>query len=114
MVEMQFADFVTCGFNQIVNNLAKLHWRWNEKADVGGAYAYRRWYRRGPVSFSVQRSLGLPIPPDSRKFIRVHRKMPRDYCWLHSKIRIRLCSLSTRDCTEAKAAWCPRVSTRPK
>ncbi len=34
MVEMQFADFVTCGFNQIVNNLAKLHYRWNEKADV--------------------------------------------------------------------------------
>jgi len=34
MVEMQFADFVTCGFNQIVNNLAKLHWRWEENADV--------------------------------------------------------------------------------
>ncbi len=34
MVEMQFADFVTCGFNQIVNNLAKLHYRWNENADV--------------------------------------------------------------------------------
>jgi 2-oxoisovalerate dehydrogenase E1 component len=34
MVEMQFADFVTCGFNQIINNLAKLHWRWGEKADV--------------------------------------------------------------------------------
>ncbi|HQW94808.1 MAG TPA: dehydrogenase E1 component subunit alpha/beta [Saprospiraceae bacterium] len=34
MVEMQFADFVTCGFNQIVNNIAKLHYRWNEKADV--------------------------------------------------------------------------------
>lgn len=34
MMEMQFADFVTCGFNQIVNNLAKLHWRWGEKADV--------------------------------------------------------------------------------
>lgn len=34
MVEMQFADFVTCGFNQIVNNLAKLHYRWNEHADV--------------------------------------------------------------------------------
>ncbi|MBK8505519.1 MAG: dehydrogenase E1 component subunit alpha/beta [Saprospiraceae bacterium] len=28
MVEMQFSDFVTCGFNQIVNNLAKLHYRW--------------------------------------------------------------------------------------
>ena len=34
MVEMQFADFVTCGFNQIVNNLAKLYYRWNENADV--------------------------------------------------------------------------------
>ncbi|MEL6538926.1 MAG: transketolase C-terminal domain-containing protein, partial [Bacteroidota bacterium] len=34
VVEMQFADFVTCGFNQIVNNLAKIHWRWGQKADV--------------------------------------------------------------------------------
>jgi 2-oxoisovalerate dehydrogenase E1 component len=34
IVEMQFADFVTCGFNQIVNNLAKTHYRWGEKADV--------------------------------------------------------------------------------
>jgi len=34
MVEMQFADFVPCGFNQIVNNLAKLHWRWGQNADV--------------------------------------------------------------------------------
>jgi len=34
MVEMQFADFVSCGFNQIVNNLAKLHWRWGHPADV--------------------------------------------------------------------------------
>lgn len=34
MVEMQFADFVTCGFNQIVNNLAKIYWRWGQNADV--------------------------------------------------------------------------------
>lgn len=34
MVEMQFADFVTCGFNQIVNNLAKIHYRWGINADV--------------------------------------------------------------------------------
>jgi 2-oxoisovalerate dehydrogenase E1 component len=34
VVEMQFADFVTCGFNQIVNNLAKSHWRWGQNADV--------------------------------------------------------------------------------
>ena len=34
MVEMQFADFVTCGFNQIINNLAKINWRWGQNADV--------------------------------------------------------------------------------
>jgi 2-oxoisovalerate dehydrogenase E1 component len=34
VVEMQFADFVTCGFNQIINNLAKIHWRWQQNADV--------------------------------------------------------------------------------
>ena len=34
MVEMQFADFVTEGFNQIINNLAKSHYRWGQNADV--------------------------------------------------------------------------------
>lgn len=34
MVEMQFADFVSCGFNQIVNNIAKIHYRWGHNADM--------------------------------------------------------------------------------
>ena len=34
VVEMQFADFVSSGFNPVVNYLAKSHYRWNEKADV--------------------------------------------------------------------------------
>jgi 2-oxoisovalerate dehydrogenase E1 component len=34
MVEMQFADFVSVGFNQIVNNLAKIHYRWGQNADI--------------------------------------------------------------------------------
>ncbi len=34
MVEMQFADFVSSGFNPIVNYLAKVHYRWNQQADV--------------------------------------------------------------------------------
>jgi len=34
VVEMQFADFVSSGFNPIVNYLAKIHYRWDEKADV--------------------------------------------------------------------------------
>lgn len=34
VIEMQFADFVSMGFNQIVNNLAKVHYRWGQNADV--------------------------------------------------------------------------------
>ena len=34
VVEMQFADFVSSGFNPIVNNLAKIHYRWGQCADV--------------------------------------------------------------------------------
>lgn len=34
VMEMQFADFVTVGFNQIINNLAKIHYRWGQNADV--------------------------------------------------------------------------------
>ncbi|KAF1856376.1 hypothetical protein Lal_00049231 [Lupinus albus] len=34
VVEMQFADFVSCGFNQIVNNLAKTYYRWGQTVDT--------------------------------------------------------------------------------
>jgi len=34
IMEMQFADFATVGFNQIINNLAKIHYRWGQHADV--------------------------------------------------------------------------------
>jgi len=42
MVEMQFGDFITCAFNQIVNNVAKTKYRWNQpvpmviRAPIGG------------------------------------------------------------------------------
>ena len=34
VMEMQFADFASVGFNQVVNNLAKIHYRWGQHADV--------------------------------------------------------------------------------
>ena len=34
VVEMQFADFITSGFTQVINNLAKSHYRWGQVADV--------------------------------------------------------------------------------
>ena len=34
IVEMQFADFVSCGFNQIINNISKNYYRWGEPVNV--------------------------------------------------------------------------------
>lgn len=34
VVEMQFSDFVSCAFTQIVNNAAKLHYRWGQNVDM--------------------------------------------------------------------------------
>ncbi|PJJ83224.1 alpha-ketoacid dehydrogenase subunit alpha/beta [Mucilaginibacter auburnensis] len=34
LVEMQFADFASSGFTQIVNHLAKTHYRWGQNVDV--------------------------------------------------------------------------------
>ena len=34
IIEMQFADFVSCGFNQIVNNIAKTHYRWGSSLNI--------------------------------------------------------------------------------
>ena len=52
VVEMQFADFVTCGFNQVINNLAKTHYRWGRKCGCGSPDAYRRrnWCRAIPLA----------------------------------------------------------------
>jgi 2-oxoisovalerate dehydrogenase E1 component len=34
VVEMQYADFITCGFNQVVNNLSTTHYRWGAPLNV--------------------------------------------------------------------------------
>lgn len=33
IIEMQFADFITSGFNPVVNNMAKMYYRWNQNID---------------------------------------------------------------------------------
>jgi 2-oxoisovalerate dehydrogenase E1 component len=57
MVEMQFGDFIACGFNQVVNNLAKTHFRWAEpvpvviRAPVGGGTGAGPFHSQNPESW---------------------------------------------------------------
>jgi len=57
MVEMQFGDFITCGFNQIVNNLAKTHYRWGApvpivvRCPVGGGVGAGPFHSQNPEAW---------------------------------------------------------------
>ena len=64
MVEMQFGDFITCGFNQIVNNLAKTHYRWGAGVPV---------VLRAPIGGGVGRR---PVPLAERRGVVHARRRP--------------------------------------
>ena len=57
IIEMQFADFVSCGFNQITNNIAKTHYRWNESLNItirmpyGGGMSAGPFHSQSPESW---------------------------------------------------------------
>ena len=57
MVEMQFGDFISCGFNQIVNNLAKTHYRWGAalpvviRVPVGGGSGAGPFHSQNPEAW---------------------------------------------------------------
>ena len=57
VVEMQYADFITCGFNQIVNNLATTHYRWGApvpvtvRAPFGGGVGAGPFHSQSPEAW---------------------------------------------------------------
>ncbi len=57
LIEMQFADFVSCGLNQIINNLAKSHYRWGQNADVVIRLPYGAGNSGGPFHSQSVESL---------------------------------------------------------
>ncbi len=52
VAEMQFADFISCGFDQIVNFAAKCRYRWGARGADGGARAFGRRHSRRSVSLA--------------------------------------------------------------
>ena len=73
IVEMQFADFVSCGFNQIVNNIAKTHYRWNQSLNIiirmpyGGGMSAGPFHSQSPESWFFH-TPGLKIVAPSTPF----------------------------------------------
>ena len=57
VAEMQFADFISCGFDQIVNFAAKCRYRWGARGAHGGARALGRRHSRRAVSLAEPRDV---------------------------------------------------------
>lgn len=62
IVEIQFADFVTCGFNQIVTNCAKAHYRWNLPAPMVIRLPNGGYIRGGPYHSSSTEAWFFHVP----------------------------------------------------
>lgn len=62
IVEMQFSDFVSCGFNQIVNNIAKVHYRWGQAADVVVRMPCGAGVQAGPFHSQTMESWFMHVP----------------------------------------------------
>ncbi|PAP78777.1 alpha-ketoacid dehydrogenase subunit alpha/beta [Rubrivirga marina] len=80
VVEMQYADFITCGFNQIVNNLATTHYRWGVpvpvtiRAPFGGGIGAGPFHSQSPEAWFCHVP-GLKVvvpatPADAKGLIR--------------------------------------------
>ena len=62
IVEMQFADFISCGFNQVINNLAKTHYRWNHPVSVTLRMPTGGGVNAGPFHSQNLESIFMHIP----------------------------------------------------
>ncbi len=85
VVEMQFADFVSCGFNQIVNNLAKTWYRWEAPVPVvvrlpyGGGVGAGPFHSQSPEAwFAHTPGLVVLAPSTPRDAIGLMKSAIRD------------------------------------
>ncbi|MBC6368936.1 thiamine pyrophosphate-dependent enzyme [Algoriphagus sp. AK58] len=99
MVEMQFADFVSVGFNQIVNNLAKIHYRWGQNADVVVRMPTGAGTAAGPFHSQSNEAWffhtpGLKIvypsnPHDAKGLLNAALEDPNPYLYFENKLLYR-------------------------
>ena len=62
VIEMQFADFISCGVNQVINNLAKTHYRWGHEVNVTIRMPSGGGVSAGPFHSQNLESLFMHIP----------------------------------------------------
>ena len=99
IVEMQFGDFITCGFNQIVNNLAKTHYRWGAevpvviRAPVGGGVGAGPFHSQCPEAWFTHlpgvKVVAPAFPEDARRLLLGAIDDPNPVLFLEHKLLYR-------------------------
>src|SRR5690606_2891458 len=99
VVEMQYADFITCGFNQIVNNLATTHYRWGAplnvtiRAPLGGGIGAGPFHSQSPEAWFCHVP-GLKVvvpatPEDAKGLLRAALLEPNPVLFFEHKLLYR-------------------------
>ncbi|MEL7361204.1 MAG: dehydrogenase E1 component subunit alpha/beta [Bacteroidota bacterium] len=99
VVEMQYADFITCGFNQIVNNLATTHYRWGAPVNVtirapfGGGIGAGPFHSQSPEAWFCH-TPGLKVvvpatPADAKGLLRAAIAEPNPVLFFEHKLLYR-------------------------
>ena len=96
---MQFGDFITCGFNQIVNNLAKTHYRWGAevpvviRAPVGGGVGAGPFHSQCPEAWFTHlpgvKVVAPAFPEDARRLLLGAIDDPNPVLFLEHKLLYR-------------------------
>ncbi len=118
VVEMQYADFITCGFNQIVNNLATTHYRWGApvpvtiRAPFGGGIGAGPFHSQSMEAwFAHVPGLKVVIPSnpeDAKGLLRAAIDDPNPVLFFEHKLLYR----SIKGEAPAGPCWTPLGSAR--
>jgi 2-oxoisovalerate dehydrogenase E1 component len=118
VVEMQYADFITCGFNQIVNNLATTHYRWGApvpvtiRAPFGGGIGAGPFHSQSMEAwFTHVPGLKVVIPSnpeDAKGLLRAAIDDPNPVLFFEHKLLYR----SIKGEAPAGPCWTPLGSAR--
>jgi 2-oxoisovalerate dehydrogenase E1 component len=109
MVEMQFGDFISCGFNQIVNNLATTHYRWGApvpvviRAPVGGGTGSGPFHSQNIEAYFANvpgiKIVAPATPADAKGLLLAAFEEPNPVLYLEHK------ALYRADREEVPAGW---------
>ena len=99
VVEIQYADFITCGFNQIINNLGTTHYRWGEplnvtiRAPFGGGIGAGPFHSQSPEAWFAH-APGLKVvvpgtPADAKGLLMASIEDPNPVLFFEHKLLYR-------------------------